>query len=45
MASIMNKQMMYVMPLVTVFIGFSFPVGSRCIGSMSLLQVAQQAIF
>ncbi|MEK7116272.1 MAG: YidC/Oxa1 family membrane protein insertase [Patescibacteria group bacterium] len=46
MASIMNKQMMYVMPLVTVFIGFSFPGGLALYWVvMSLLQVAQQAIF
>ncbi len=46
MASIMNKQMMYVMPIVTVFIGFSFPGGLALYWIvMSLLQVAQQAMF
>ena len=46
MAAIMNKQMMYVMPIVTVFIGLSFPGGLALYWLvMSLLMVAQQAIF
>ncbi|MBI4138692.1 membrane protein insertase YidC [Candidatus Uhrbacteria bacterium] len=46
MAAAMNKQMMYVMPLVTVFIGISLPGGLTLYWLvMSLLTVAQQALF
>ncbi len=46
MAAMMNKQMMYVMPVVTVFIGLSFPGGLALYWLvMTLLMVAQQAIF
>lgn len=46
MSAIMNKQMMYIMPIVTVFIGLSFPGGLALYWLvMSLLMVAQQAIF
>jgi len=46
MAAIMNKQMMYIMPIVTVFIGISLPGGLTLYWLvMSLLTVAQQAIF
>ncbi|MEO5927811.1 MAG: YidC/Oxa1 family membrane protein insertase [Patescibacteria group bacterium] len=46
MAAAMNKQMMYVMPLVTIFIGISLPGGLALYWlTMSLLTVAQQAIF
>jgi YidC/Oxa1 family membrane protein insertase len=46
MAAAMNKQMMYLMPLVTVFIGVSLPGGLTLYWLvMSLLTVAQQAIF
>ena len=45
-AATMNKQMMYVMPLVTIFIGISLPGGLTLYWlTMSLLTVAQQAIF
>lgn len=45
-SSMMNKQMMYIMPVVTVFIGFSLPGGLALYWIvMSLLTVAQQAIF
>lgn len=45
-ATAMNKQMMYVMPLVTIFIGISLPGGLTLYWLvMSLLTVAQQAIF
>lgn len=46
MAATMNKQMMYVMPLVTVFIGISLPGGLTLYWLvMSLLTVAQQSVF
>lgn len=46
MASAMNKQMMYVMPIVTIFIGISLPGGLTLYWlTMSLLTVAQQAFF
>lgn len=46
MAAAMNKQMMYVMPIMTVVIGFSLPGGLTLYWLvMSLLTVAQQAIF
>jgi len=46
MSAMMNKQMMYVMPVVTVFIGISLPGGLTLYWLvMSLLTVAQQAIF
>jgi YidC/Oxa1 family membrane protein insertase len=46
MAATMNKQMMYIMPLVTVFIGISLPGGLTLYWLvMSLLTVAQQALF
>lgn len=46
MATIMNKQMMYIMPAVTVLIGFSLPGGLALYWLvMSLLTVAQQALF
>lgn len=46
MAAMMNKQMMYVMPVVTVFIGISLPGGLTLYWLvMSLLTVAQQAVF
>ncbi len=46
MASMMNKQMMYIMPIMTVFIGISLPGGLTLYWLvMSLLTVAQQAIF
>jgi len=46
MAAMMNKQMMYVMPLVTVFIGISLPGGLTLYWLvMSILTVAQQALF
>ncbi|MEK7655205.1 MAG: YidC/Oxa1 family membrane protein insertase [Patescibacteria group bacterium] len=46
MAASMNKQMMYVMPLVTVFIGISLPGGLTLYWLvMSLLTVAQQSLF
>ena len=45
MATMMNKQMMYVMPLMTVFIGFSLPGGLTLYWLvMSLLTVLQQWI-
>lgn len=46
MAAMMNKQMMYMMPIVTVFIGFSFAGGLTLYWMvMSLFTVAQQALF
>ncbi|MBU2612835.1 YidC/Oxa1 family membrane protein insertase, partial [Patescibacteria group bacterium] len=40
------KQMMYMMPIVTVFIGISLPGGLTLYWLvMSLLTVAQQALF
>lgn len=46
MATAINKQMMYVMPLVTIFIGISLPGGLTLYWLvMSLLTVAQQALF
>ncbi|MBU2612983.1 YidC/Oxa1 family membrane protein insertase, partial [Patescibacteria group bacterium] len=46
MAAAMNKQMMYMMPIVTVFIGISLPGGLTLYWLvMSLLTVAQQALF
>lgn len=46
MAAAMNKQMMYIMPVVTIFIGVSLPGGLTLYWLvMSLLTVAQQAIF
>lgn len=46
MAAIMNKQMLYVMPIVTVFIGVSMPGGLTLYWLvMSLLTVGQQALF
>ncbi len=46
MAAMMNKQMMYVMPIVTVVIGISLPGGLTLYWLvMSLLTVIQQAIF
>ncbi|MFH1838848.1 MAG: YidC/Oxa1 family membrane protein insertase [Patescibacteria group bacterium] len=46
MAATMNKQMMYIMPVVTVFIGVSLPGGLTLYWLiMSLLTVAQQAVF
>lgn len=45
-AAAMNKQMMYIMPFVTVFIGFSLPGGLTLYWLvMSVLTVAQQAVF
>lgn len=45
-AAMMNKQMMYIMPVVTVFIGFSLPGGLALYWLvMSALTVAQQALF
>ncbi|MBP9869808.1 membrane protein insertase YidC [Patescibacteria group bacterium] len=46
MAAIMNKQMMYIMPAVTVLIGISLPGGLSLYWIiMGLLTVAQQALF
>ena len=46
MATIMNKQMMYIMPAMTILIGFSLPGGLALYWLvMSLLTVAQQALF
>jgi YidC/Oxa1 family membrane protein insertase len=46
MAAAMNKQMTYIMPVVTIFIGISLPGGLTLYWLvMSLLTVAQQAIF
>ena len=46
MAAMMNKQMLYVMPVVTVFIGISLPGGLTLYWLvMSLLTVGQQALF
>lgn len=46
MAATMNKQMMYMMPIVTIFIGFSLPGGLTLYWLvMSLLTVVQQAVF
>lgn len=46
MAAIMNKQMMYIMPFVTIFVGISLPGGLTLYWLvMSLLTVAQQALF
>ena len=46
MAAMVNKQMMYMMPLVTVFIGVSLPAGLTLYWFvMSLLTVGQQALF
>ncbi len=46
MAAMMNKQMMYIMPVMTVFIGISLPGGLTLYWLvMSLLTVFQQAIF
>ncbi len=43
MAAIMNKQMMYTMPILTAFIGFSLPAGLTLYWFiMSVLSVAQQ---
>ncbi len=45
MATMMNKQMLYIMPLMTVFIGFSLPGGLTLYWLvMSLLTVLQQWI-
>ncbi len=44
MAAMMNKQMMYIMPIMTIVIGFSLPGGLALYwGVMSALTVAQQA--
>ncbi len=46
MSAIMNKQMMYIMPIVTVFIGISLPGGLTLYWlTMSLLMVVQQTLF
>lgn len=46
MASMMNKQMSYLMPIITVFIGISLPGGLTLYWFvMSVLTVAQQAVF
>lgn len=46
MAAAMNKQMMYMMPLMTVVIGFTLPGGLTLYWLvMSLLTVAQQSLF
>ncbi|MCR4279074.1 MAG: YidC/Oxa1 family membrane protein insertase [bacterium] len=46
MAAMMNKQMSYIMPVVTIFIGISLPGGLTLYWFiMSLLTVAQQAVF
>jgi YidC/Oxa1 family membrane protein insertase len=46
MAAAMNKQMMYIMPLVTIFIGISLPGGLTLYWLVtSILTVAQQALF
>jgi YidC/Oxa1 family membrane protein insertase len=46
MAAMMNKQMMYIMPLVTIFIGVTLPGGLALYWlTMSILTVAQQALF
>ncbi len=46
MATIMNKQMMYIMPAMTILIGFSLPGGLSLYWLvMSLLTVGQQALF
>lgn len=46
MAAIMNKQMMYIMPAVTILIGISLPGGLALYWiAMGLLTVAQQALF
>lgn len=46
MAAAMNKQMMYLMPILTVFIGISLPAGLSLYWLvMSVLTVAQQALF
>ncbi|MFZ2804005.1 MAG: YidC/Oxa1 family membrane protein insertase [Patescibacteria group bacterium] len=46
MAAMMNKQMMYMMPAVTILIGISLPGGLTLYWLvMSLLTVGQQAIF
>ncbi len=46
MAAMMNKQMLYVMPVVTIFIGISLPGGLTLYWLvMSLLTVGQQALF
>ncbi len=46
MAAIMNKQMMYIMPIVTVFIGISLSGGLTLYWlTMSFLTVGQQALF
>jgi len=46
MSAMMNKQMMYIMPVVTIFIGISLPGGLALYWIvMSLLTVAQQALF
>jgi YidC/Oxa1 family membrane protein insertase len=46
MAALMNKQMMYMMPAVTVLVGISLPGGLTLYWLvMSLLTVAQQALF
>ncbi len=46
MAAAMNKQMMYVMPVVTIFIGSTLPGGLTLYWLiMSLLTVAQQTLF
>jgi len=45
MLSVMNKQMLYVMPAVTVFIGLSFPAGLTLYWFLTtLFTVAQQKI-
>ncbi len=45
MAAMMNKQMLYLMPIVTAVIGFSLPGGLTLYWlTMSLLTVAQQAL-
>jgi YidC/Oxa1 family membrane protein insertase len=46
MAAAMNKQMMYLMPILTVFIGVSLPAGLALYWlTMSVLTVLQQALF
>ncbi len=46
MAAMVNKQMMYMMPIVTVFVGISLPGGLALYWFvMSLLTVGQQALF
>ena len=45
MASAMTKQMMYMMPIITIFIGMSFPAGLTFYWFLTTLLSALQQIY